>query len=214
MTIKPANDTTKKHVSEILQKFMREAGQLSETHQELLSQLYIKYQIGEVRAPELPSMIVERPEVVMRDSNKFMILEPTEDMKVLPLITMHSSDNWRHFRIYALLATTDPNSGSALQTLAVRFETDESHHTQESNDGAHDFCHAQLCNWISKHVQNVFPVWVPDSQPSIPLDADSQVTLVLCMLTSLYGGKLVRKKFYPPDKALLEHLEKVRALKR
>lgn len=214
MPIKPANKTTREHVSDILEKFIRGASKIAETHPELLSQLYDKYQVGDVDAADLPSMIVERPEIDMREQNLFMFLEPTEDKKTLPLVTLCSSQEWRHFRIYALLATTDPDSGSVLRTLAVRFETDESHHMQENNDGAHDFCHAQLCNWVSKHVQNVFPVWVPDSQPSIPLDADSQVTLVLCMLTSLYGGKQVRKRFGPSDKALLEHLEKVRALKR
>ena len=212
MPIKPANKTTKEDVSEILGKFIRGTEYINQTHPKLLGQLLHKYDVGEVHAAILPNMIVERPEVDMRENSLFMFLEPTKDMKILPLVTLYSSDDWREFRLYALLATTDPMSDDNLQTLAIRFETDETRHRKTNSIGAHDFCHAQLCNYISKKVKNVTPIWVPDSQPSIPLDADSQETLVLSMLTSIYGGKHVLSKFYPTDRKLLKHLDRVRAL--
>ena len=212
MPIKPASQATKRDVSDILEKFIHRYDYHEGPYAELLAQVYGKYQVGMVDATELASTVVYPQEVELRELNKFVHLELTEDKKVLPLVTLYSSDDWRHFRIYALLATTD--TGSGLQTLAVRFETDEAYQAQANNNGAHDFCHAQLCNYINKKVRGVTPVWIPDSQPSIPLDADSQETLVLCMLTSLYGGKYVRSKFQSSEKNLLAHLEKVRALQR
>ena len=214
MPIKPACQTNKENVAQILERFIHEYDQQQGPQAELLGKVSDKYGVGIVEAKNLASMVVDRQEVGLRDSNLFIHLEMTKDKKILPLVTLYSSDDWRHFRIYVLLAMTDPDSDSTLRNLAVRFETDEGHHTQANNIGAHDFCHVQLCNYINKRVNKVTPIWVPDSQPSIPLDADSQETLVLCMLTSLYGGKYVRSKFQNTEKGLLEHLDKVRALQK
>ena len=79
------------------------------------------------------------------------------------------------------------NEESELKSLAMRFETDEGEHQSDGEIGSHDFCHAQLCRAITRRIPALTPSWLPDSQPSIPLDAEDQVSLVLCMLTSLYG---------------------------
>ena len=106
------------------------------------------------------------------------------------------------------------DDNSALQALAIRFETDEGGRKPEEKIGAHDFCHAQLCNGINGRTQGSTPTWLPDSQPSFPLDADDQVGLVICMLTALYGGAHVLRKFGAAgDTQLRQHLMKVRALR-
>ncbi len=149
--------------------------------------------------------------------HRFLFLEPIKDEDILPFLTLQSSDNWRQFRIYALLALSDDKSKH--QSLAIRFETPEGEYIEDSKRGKHDFFHAQLCKNIfdsSRIVvaQATTPEWLPTSQPSFPLDADNQVSLVLCMLTSLYGGRYVLSKFPATgDKNIQEYIQKVRALR-
>ena len=212
MPIEPADEATRDVILDILLRFMSYYNKQSGPFAVLLGEIYGKYQLGEVDDSGLKSMLSKDSDVEMMTQNKFMHLDPIPTKKnILPLVTLQSSNDWVIFRIYALLTTLDENCN--LQSLAIRFETDEGGISTESNLGLHDFCHAQLCNNINEHVKNVTPQWVPDSQPSIPLDADNQVSLVLCMLTSLYGGKYVFSKLSDSsDRDLWEHLEKVRAL--
>ena len=144
----------------------------------------------------------------------YLDFEPTEDKRILPLVTMQSSQGWLHLSIYTLLTMLDDHD--VLRSLAVRFETSEG--DPDDNLGKHDFLHAQLCNYIYNSDGRIIakaktPDWLPTSQPSFPLDADNQVGLVLCMLTSLYGGAHVLNKFSAAgDNKLREHLGRVRAL--
>ena len=62
------------------------------------------------------------------------------------------------------------------------------------NDGAHDFHHAQLIRKFGQRklddkLQIDCPIWLPQSQPSFPLPAECPVTLLLCLLVTLYGRK-------------------------
>ena len=101
-----------------------------------------------------------------------MYLEPVKTKNILPLVTIQSSENWVHFRIYALLTMLD--EASNLQELAIRFETDEGDGRKENAIGTHDFCHAQLCRSINGKVSASTPPWIPESQPSFPLDAEAR----------------------------------------
>ena len=213
MPIQPATTATRDIISDILSRFLIDQELQIEHLTSLLDKVYNKYQLSQLDANGLNSMLNKSPDVAMMEQNQFLHLEPTGSKNILPFVTIQSSQNWLHFRIYALLTMLDEKSN--LQTIAIRFETDEGGPVSGKKIGTHDFCHAQLCNWINKHVQVITPLWVPDSQPSIPLDADNQIGLVLCMLASLYGGKHVQSKFYEPaDRNLLEHLNSVRALRR
>ena len=213
MPIEPAGEATRDVILDILLRFMSNYNKQSGPFAVLLGEIYGRYQLGDVDDSGLKSMLSKDSDVEMMTQNKFLHLEPIEE-NILPLVTLQSSNDWVIFRIYALLTTLDKDCN--LQSLAIRFETDEGGISTGSNPGLHDFCHAQLCNNINKHVKNVTPQWVPDSQPSIPLDADNQVSLVLCMLMSLYGGKHVFGRLSESsdssDRDLWEHMEKIRAL--
>ena len=138
------------------------------------------------------------------------MLEAVEDRRIFPLLILRSSQRWVHFGIYTLLWIVD--DCSRLQSLAIRFETDEGDPETDKDRGAHDFCHAQLCTSIGRNLDATTPSWIPDSQPSFPLDAEDQVSLVLCMLVSLYGGRRVAKRL--GDLGMKQRLEKVRTLKK
>ena len=162
-------------------------------------------------AQQLMPELRENDEVPFLRQQRFLWLEPTNDKKILPLLTLGSTDKLVHFRLYTLLMRLD--NSSELQSLAMRFETSEGDMGLEHKAGLHDFCHTQFCNSIDSDIKPTTPAWIPDSQPSIPLDADDQITLVLCMLISLYGGAHVYDKLSESgDGVILKQMQRVRAL--
>jgi len=65
---------------------------------------------------------------------------------------------------------------------------------EDKKEGRHDFPHAQLIRNFEKRPPTSSPpidspCWLPTEQPAFPLIADCPVTLLLCMLLSLYGQK-------------------------
>ena len=177
----------------------------------LRDQVYCAYRPEAVEPRSLTGMFGAKQEIGLRDQNRFLYLVPTEDERILPFVTLHSDDKWRHFKVYVLLSMLDEKS--RLKALVMRFETDEGDRNPSGKIGSHDFCHAQFCESINGIIQASTPSWMPTSQPSIPLDADNQISLVLCMLVSVYGGAFVKSRI---DSAgiggIQKHLDKVRAL--
>ena len=216
MSIEPVNSAMRLAVSDILSKFTRDDGWSGYAQNEVLTELsqqvletYVPYHVD---SGTLREELNRKDIVKMRDQHRFLYLERIEDKNILPLVTLQTSSDWTNFRVYALLTTLDENS--TLQSIAIRFETDEGGSQSGSGTGSHDFCHAQLCNYINQRIQDVAPSWVPDSQLAIPLDANSQISLVLCMLTALYGGRVVRRRLNDSGhRELSTHLNTVRALR-
>ena len=213
MPVQPANEAVRGVVAQILGLFVGDNEQYNGLLGDVFSEACEKFRFGPVTESTLESLVIEPSDVKLRDENLFLFLEPTQSRKMLPFVTLHSCCDWVHFRAYTLLATVDDNRD--FQTLAIRFETDEGDPNPEAQPGSHDFCHAQLCNRINKHISKAASVWVPDSQPSIPLDADNQISLVLCVLVSIYGKRHVSTRVAESGREdLLRHLEAVRALRR
>jgi hypothetical protein len=80
--------------------------------------------------------------------------------------------------------------------IGFRMETPESMNqnaTTTDNEGIHDFHHAQLIQKFGQTRLNKLlidcPGWIPESQPSFPLPAKCPVTLLLCLIVTLYGRK-------------------------
>ena len=181
MPVETADKTTREAIRDIFTIFMFTDWQ-DDSLATLLDQVSRKYGPSYVDHDQLDAVLNKYADVALRDQHRFLYLEPTESGGIMPLVTLQSSCEWIHFRIYALLTMLDECSN--LQALAMRFETDEGDHRPEDRIGSHDFFHAQLCNSINDRTPASTPTWIPDSQPSIPLDADNQIGLVLCMLTS------------------------------
>lgn len=60
---------------------------------------------------------------------------------------------------------------------------------EEERDSRHAFYHAQLIQNFDEGPPIECPGWLPCEQPSFPLTADCPVTLVLCLLLTLYGKR-------------------------
>ena len=212
MPVNPADKAVRRSISDILSKFMSEYAWSDGPLTTLRDQVYQKYKPNHVDVHGFSGLIRKYVELKLKEQHRFLFLEPVPVVgkTLLPLLTLETSNDWVNFRAYVLLTMLDRCDG--LQALAIRFETDEGPRTNGVT-GAHDFCHAQLCQYINERTRATTPCWLPDSQPSLPLDAEDQVGLVLCMLTSLYGGRHVVQRINTAgDKGLREHLKKVRAL--
>lgn len=213
MPIKSACPETRKDIFDLLMGFKGDYAHYDGHLGNIRDQMYSEYyHLGPLTNSALKSYLCDkdRPEGEMLRDHRVLYLEPSVDKKILPVVTLDSSREWVNFRLYALLLMLD--EGFELKSIALRFETDEAQEPTQTK-GRHDFCHAQICRSIGNRTQALTPSWLPDSQPSIPLDADDQVTLVLCMLVSLYGGKRVVDRVYKlGNKNLIEHMKKLRAL--
>ena len=211
MPIGPVDDDMRKAVQILLAAFRYEVNE-QDTHLfHILNEAYYEYQFNTLSDDAQIYSMLKYSDINMMEDSHYVILKPTKGKDVLPFVTLHSSSDWVNFRIYTLLTTLDDEYD--LQSLAIRFETDERGGGQGSNSGMHDFCHSQLCRVIKGRVKASTPPWLPDSQPSIPLDAENQVSLVLCMLVSLYGGKCVVKRVNEHSRELAIYLDDVRALR-
>ena len=84
--------------------------------------------------------------------------------------------------------------------IGFRLETPESVNQTVSTSkvGIHDFHHAQLIKKFGKKkldrsLQIDCPSWLPESQPSFPLPAKCPVSLLFCVIATLYGKKEYKK---------------------
>ena len=215
MPVEQIDEDGKIVISDILSPFLIENQWNNEKYTLLQTKIYENYHSLALSINDIPLSykFIENTDISMKDKNQFLHLEPTEDKTIFPVITIQSTEKWLHFRIYALLIMFDCDS--SLQTLAIRFETDEGDGQKGSAIGSHDFCHAQFCKSLTSKIRATTPKWIPDSQPSFPLDAEDQISLVLCMLTSIYGGAHVLRKLNESGVRirLQSYINKVRALR-
>lgn len=115
---------------------------------------------------------------------QFVLLEPPQGQgDILPAFAVDCTNGWQNFRIYLVLFTSHEGS---LIALGFRFESPES--PGGSSKGDHNFYHLQLMD-NGSHRRIPFPEWIPAHQPSIPLNAENWMGLVLCMLISVYGAR-------------------------
>ena len=190
MVSSTVDDQTKDAISAIVTPFLIANRQSDDAYHDLMGKLYTRFQFGDAEADSIKSMLVNGPDIRMFTANKFMRFGIVEKEGMYPFVTMHSTENWNNVRIYVLFLKLDEIG--ELQSLAIRFESRETGRTE--TEGLHDFFHAQLCDHINKNVTEIGAKWVPCTQPSIPLDAQDDVSLVLCMLVSIYGARVVMQK--------------------
>ena len=210
MPVGPADQAIRLAISDILSKFLSDHKWKDGPLATLAQRVYERYMPERVDDQALRGVIGRNTELELKEQGRFLYLEPVVDKGILPFLTLDTSKEWVNFRAYVLLTMLDPSD--ELQALAMRFETDEGTRSN-GGIGSHDFCHAQLCRSINDSTRATTPSWLPESQPSLPLDAEDQVGVVLCMLTSLYGGRhVVQRLNANGDRNLRKYLRQVRAL--
>ena len=207
MTVQNTCKCTRASILEILERF---AFDLESPRSDVLWRAYGYFDLyPPPNERALPSMILSYDDVCMADKKMFLPMTPTEDWVVFPLVSFQSERNWQKLSIYVLLATMDGCSG--LQSITLRFESPEGIDDAGIQKSKHGFFHSQFCHTLNGVRKYVSPPWLPDSQPSMPLDAVDNMDLVLCMLVSLYGSKKV--KLMLPEERFAKYMVRIRALK-
>lgn len=210
MTVNPADNKAKIATADILAKFLMDIEMGEGSFASLQYAASVMYNLEYVDEEQMRASLCRGKDVNLRNQGRFIYLEAIEDKGLLPFVTIQSTQGWVHFRVYVLLTMLGP--AGKPRALAIRYETDEGSGTG-GNMGSHDFCHAQLCRSITKKAIASNLSWLPESQPSIPLEAKDQVTLVLCMLVSLYGARYVRRKLIESgERNLRKYIDCLRAL--
>ena len=152
--------------------------------------------------------------------DKILYLPPmnkdAEDAEFVPIFSLccNLSRDQSVARFRVILVTLDRNEKTKLNGIGFRMETPEGTDQNDSangNDstGIHNFYHAQLIQQFTPKqfgniLQSECPNWLPESQPSFPLPADCPVTLLLCIMITLYGWEYY-KDFPLPG---IEHYQK------
>ena len=140
------------------------------------------------------------------DKNKVLYLPPLKkDPEFVPIFSLccNLSKNQSIAKFRVMLVTLDKDDKTTLKGIGFRMETPEgrgqnANTTDNDSTGIHDFYHAQLIQQFSPKqfgdkLQTKCLSWLPESQPSFPLPADCPVTLLLCLIVTLYGGEYYTK---------------------
>ena len=136
-----------------------------------------------------------KSELNLNFSNRVLYLPPMKkDANFVPVLSLfcklNETQSIAKFRV--MLVSLDKKRTP--YGIGFRMETPESMNQgidMPANEGIHDFYHAQLIKTfqgkLDEKLQINSPSWLPDSQPSFPLPADCPVTLLLCLIVTLYG---------------------------
>ena len=136
-------------------------------------------------------------ELRLNFSNRVLYLEPLLQKKTyfVPILSvfciLNETQSTAQFKV--MLVCLD--EGKKERGIGFRVETPESVKYDTNtidNGGSHDFYHAQLIRKFDQRAPDSAqgfdsPSWLPQSQPSFPLPADCPVTLLLCLIVTLYG---------------------------
>lgn len=131
------------------------------------------------------------------EEKKVLYLPPmkrdAEDAKFVPIFSLscNLSRNQNVARFRVMLVSLEEN---ILKGIGFRMEPPEN----INQNGRHNFHHAQFIQQFSpKQYGNILPTkcpnWLPESQPAFPMPADCPVTLLLCILLTLYGWDFYNK---------------------
>ena len=129
---------------------------------------------------------------------KVLYLPPLENNpQCIPILSLYCQLDNQHSiaKLRVMLVSLDGNQD--LYGIGFRMETPEgmNQNTNATNgDGIHDFYHAQLIrkfgqSSLDDRLPVCSPDWLPTTQPSFPLPANCPVTLLLCLIVTLYGRK-------------------------
>jgi hypothetical protein len=120
---------------------------------------------------------------------RFLYLDPIESDRVMIPIIWMKFDFGRSIsqaRIYLGLFLYHDNS---IRSFGFRFESPE-------GKGIHHYYHAQIIRSLPPNksfAPSELHQWLPEGQPSFPLDAQNPIMMILCLLLTLYGRDHIAK---------------------
>ena len=137
-----------------------------------------------------------------------LYLPPLEkEPHFVPILSLYCkfNDQQSIAKLRVMLVCLDENGNP--RGIGFRMETPESLNQNvntPTNEGIHDFHHAQLIRKfgqreLDRKLKIECPSWLPESQPSFPLPAECPVMLLLCLILTLYGKRYYKQFFDEND---------------
>ena len=133
---------------------------------------------------------------------KVLYLPPLKkDGHFVPILSLYCKWNKTHsiakLRVMLVCLGNRTDECQKPYGIGFRLETPESTNQTETpagNEGIHDFHHAQLIKKFGKDnldskLQIDCPSWLPETQPSFPVPAKCPMSLLFCLIATLYGRK-------------------------
>lgn len=129
------------------------------------------------------------------DERKYLYLPALKENNkdFVPVLSLKANldEHRQEFRLRVMLICRGDEGN--LCGIGFRLEGSEGDAVvDDGGEGHHDFYHAQLIKSFKKHEMGLSietPEWLPCEQPSFPLLANDPLTLVVCLLLTLYGKK-------------------------
>ena len=164
--------------------------------------LFYEFKLLPISLEEIEKLLALSGTVGMNFSEhgKVLYLPPLEkDAHFLPILSLSCKLKETHStaQLRVMLVSIDDCLKAARKFYGIgfRMETPESWNPDldtPANPGMHDFHHAQLIQEfgqtkLDNKLQIECPCWIPVTQPSFPLPAQCPVTLLLCLIVTLYG---------------------------
>ncbi|HMD97129.1 MAG TPA: hypothetical protein VKM93_07350 [Terriglobia bacterium] len=130
---------------------------------------------------ELDGVLGSSPQTFSTSENRYIFLEPVlETEKMLPVMAV-KYDFGKRVPELRLRLTLFRIHNSQLHAFGLRFETPESNHD-------HKYYHAQLMPPLNGlTLPTGFQPWVPETQPCLVLYVEDEISLLACVLVSVYG---------------------------
>ena len=147
--------------------------------------------------------LFKRPELVLNFSDRVLYLPPLKkDPNFVPVLSLscklNETQSIARFRVMLICSDNDKK----FRGIGFRLETPEGQNQEEetpANEGTHDFHHAQLIRRLDQTILDKLPIdcpcWLPQSQPSFPMPAKCPVTMLLCLIVTLYGREGYKQFF-------------------
>lgn len=146
--------------------------------------------------------LFKQPQLDFSDQGKVLYLPPLKkDGHFVPILSLYCKWNETHsiakLRVMLVCLGNCPDECQKPYGIGFRLETPESANqtkTPAGNNGIHDFHHAQLIkkfgkDYLDSKLQIDCPSWLPEAQPSFPLPAKCPLSLLFCLIVTLYGRK-------------------------
>jgi hypothetical protein len=142
------------------------------------------------------------------ERGQVLYLPPLEkNPRCVPILSLYCKlNNQQSIVKFRVMLVCLDNEGKPYG-IGFRMETPESMNQNvntPTNEGIHDFHHAQLIRKFGQReldckLKIECPSWLPESQPSFPLPAECPVMLLLCLILTLYGKRYYKQFFDEND---------------
>ncbi len=122
------------------------------------------------------------------ETKSFVFLPMVSNFRILPVLSIAYELDQNKARLQVILFIEEGVKTHGPRAFGYRYEAPE-------GDGKHNFWHAQPILEVKLHDETMRALpgfqddWRPPDTPAFPLDAQSVVDLIVCLMVSLYGLK-------------------------